>query len=147
MKVTIIGRGNMARALGTCFVTGGHRLAVAGRELDKAKPSQNGSDSPARPTRLGCQLCDAIVLLAIRYAVLHEVIEQIRDQLDKRVLVDMVNPIAPTYDALVEVWAGSVAEEIAQTLPSARVVKAFSTAFHDTLLAPPAVRRSTCSRW
>ena len=135
MDVTIIGTGNMARALGTRLTAGAHRLTIAGRDPLKARALAAQLGPSVQATEIGAETADRIVLLAIRYAVLSEIIERYSDRLAGRILVDMINPIAPTYDALVEVPTGSVAEEISDRLPQTRVVKAFNTTFHDTLLA------------
>ena len=56
------------------------------------------------------------------------------DQLDGKVVVDITNPVDPETFQPLDVAAGSVAQEIAQKVPGAKVAKAFNTTFAGTLV-------------
>ena len=62
-------------------------------------------------------------------------VEQYRDQLSGKVVVDISNPLNETFDGLVVPPDGSAAHELAKLAGDARVVKAFNTTFAPTLVA------------
>jgi predicted dinucleotide-binding enzyme len=67
-----------------------------------------------------------MVVLAVPYQALEEVLWRYAPELDRRVLIDVTNPVRTTA---VGARVGSAAEEIAVRVPGARVVKAFNTTF------------------
>lgn len=134
MKVTIIGTGNMARGIGSRLVAGGHAVTIAGRNLTKAQALAERLEVRGGFRSLGAEIDDPVVFLAVHYSALGEVLASCGPRLDGRILVDVINPVSATYDSLMPIAAGSVAQEIARELPHARVVKSFNTTFHDALL-------------
>jgi len=75
-----------------------------------------------------------VVVLAVYYPVVAEVIARRGEQLAGKVVVDITNPLnVETFDSLVVPADGSAAAEIAEALPQSRVVKAFNTNFAATL--------------
>ncbi|HSJ87709.1 MAG TPA: hypothetical protein VK909_10910, partial [Anaerolineales bacterium] len=64
-----------------------------------------------------------------------EVARQLGNKLDGKVVVDIANPLKPTYDDLATAPGSSSAEEVAQAVPNAKVVKAFNTTYAGTLRA------------
>jgi predicted dinucleotide-binding enzyme len=61
------------------------------------------------------------------------VAQQYGDGLSGKVVVDITNPVNETFDGLVTPPDGSAAQELARSVPGARVVKAFNTTFAGTL--------------
>jgi len=77
-----------------------------------------------------------VVVLAVPYPALREVIAQRADQLAGKVVVDITNPVNfETFDSLVVAADGSAAAELAAALPQSQVLKAFNTTFAGTLAA------------
>ncbi|WP_405586164.1 NADPH-dependent F420 reductase [Streptomyces sp. NBC_01092] len=77
-----------------------------------------------------------IVLLAVPYPAVADVVAKRGDQLVGKVVVDITNPIdSATFDGLTVAADSSAAAEIAAALPEARVLKAFNTNFAATLAA------------
>jgi NADPH-dependent F420 reductase len=75
-----------------------------------------------------------VVVLAVPYGAVKEIIAERRDQLAGKVVVDITNPVNfETFDSLVVPADSSAAAEIADELPEAKVVKAFNTTFAATL--------------
>ncbi|WP_336629785.1 NADPH-dependent F420 reductase [Microbacterium sp. MMO-35] len=77
-----------------------------------------------------------VVVLAVPYPALAEIAAAYGTQLDRKVLVDITNPVDfETFDGLVVPADGSAAAQLAALVPGARVVKAFNTTFAATLAA------------
>jgi 8-hydroxy-5-deazaflavin:NADPH oxidoreductase len=135
MNVTIIGTGNMARGIGSRLLAGGHRITVLGKEVEAAEEvvSDLGAGDAAGAGRSGDPIADDVVVLAVYFPDAKAAVEQYRDQLDGKVVVDITNPVNETFDDLVTPPDSSAAQELAAAAPGARVVKAFNTTFANTL--------------
>ena len=135
MNVTIIGTGNMARAIGSRLVAGGHEVTVLGKETTDAEAVVNdlGANGAVKAGRSGDEIAGDVVVLAVYYPDAKAAVEQYRDALSGKVVVDITNPVNETYDDLVTPPDGSAAQELASSAPGARVVKAFNTTFANTL--------------
>jgi NADPH-dependent F420 reductase len=135
MNVTIIGTGNMARGIGTRLVAGGHGLTVVGKDNEAAEAVVRdlGAEDSAKVARSDDAVSDEVVVLAIYFPDATQFVEQHRDELAGKVLIDITNPVNDSYDALVTPPDGSAAQELAKLAPGARVVKAFNTTFARTL--------------
>lgn len=116
--VTIIGTGNMAQAIASVVTQGGGTTQLLGSE-DVNVPVEG-----------------EIVVLAVPYPAVAQVLSQRPGQLDGKVVVDISNPLNfETFDSLVVPADGSAAQEIAAQLPTSTVLKAFNTTFAATLAA------------
>jgi predicted dinucleotide-binding enzyme len=136
MNVTIIGTGNMARAIGTRLVGGGHEVTVLGKDEAAAEEALEaiGGDGPARAGRSGDPIGDDVVVLAVYFPDAKAAVEAYGDGLSGKTLVDITNPVNETYDDLVTPPDSSAAQELAARAEGAKVVKAFNTTFANTLL-------------
>ena len=77
-----------------------------------------------------------VVVLAVPYPALAQVLADRADQLAGKVVVDITNPLNfETFDSLVVPTDSSATAEIAAALPRSRVLKAFNTTFAATLSA------------
>jgi NADPH-dependent F420 reductase len=135
MQITIIGTGNMARGIGTRALAAGHGVTLLDRERAKAEALAGELGGEATAGTVGDPLGDDIVVLAVPYAALPDVLARYGDQLEGRVVVDITNPMDFTTFEPIRPAAGSAAEEIAAARPRAKVVKAFNTTFAGTLVA------------
>ena len=133
MDITIIGTGNMARGIASRLLAGGHGVTLLGTETQKAEPWPANCPATCAPEKVGDPLAGDVVVLAIWYAVLQDVLSQYGDQLNGKVVVDITNPLDVEAFEPLSVDAGSAAQEIAATVPGARVMKAFNTTFAVTL--------------
>lgn len=135
MKVTILGSGNMARAIAARMLAGGNSVTLVDRdpastvEIAKELSAQARHGATVQVAQLGSALTDPIVVSALYYPVAREVVASYKDQLAGKVLVDISNPVNATYDDLATPPGTSAAEELARLAPGARVVKAFNTTF------------------
>jgi 8-hydroxy-5-deazaflavin:NADPH oxidoreductase len=135
MEITIVGTGNMARGIAARALAGRHAVTLLGTEENKAQQAAAELSGDVRTGAVGDALRGDVVVLAVWYQVLDDVVQRYRDQLDGKVVVDISNPVDPQSFQPVPVEAGSAAQELAQKLPGARVVKAFNTTFAGTLMA------------
>jgi predicted dinucleotide-binding enzyme len=116
--VSIIGTGTMGQAIAGIVTAGGNTVELLGQEdADKAVTGE-------------------IVVLAVYYPALEEVLAAHGYDLAGKVVVDITNPVnTETFDGLTVAPDGSAAAELAERLPGSRVLKAFSTTFAGTLTA------------
>jgi 8-hydroxy-5-deazaflavin:NADPH oxidoreductase len=130
MRVTIIGAGNMGRSIGT-RVAGKNEVELIDNPEDaRALADELGEAATAADSPSG-----EIVVLALPYEALPDAIEQHREALAGRVVVDIANPAEwSTMDRVVTPPDSSSAEETAKRVPDGTpVVKAFNTTFAGTL--------------
>lgn len=114
--VSIIGTGNMGQAIAAVAGRGNHTVQLLG-ENDVAT-----------------EVAGDIVVLAVPYPAVADVIAQRGDSLRDKIVVDITNPLNfETFDSLVVPADSSATAEIAAALPQSRVVKAFNTTFAGTL--------------
>ena len=114
--VSIIGSGNMGQAIAGVVSKSGSSVELFD-ENDAAKP-----------------LTGDVVVLAVPYPAVADVIAQRGEQLSGKVVVDITNPLNfETFDALVVPADASATAEIAAALPQSRVIKGFNTTFAATL--------------
>ena len=127
--VTIIGAGNIGSAVAGIAVDAGAQVQVLARDTAKAA---------VHPTvtagTFGEEITGDIVVLALPYPALADVVATYAGQLAGKTVVDVTNPLDfATFDSLVVPADGSAAAELAAQLPGASVLKAFNTNFAATL--------------
>ena len=135
MDITIIGTGNMARGIASRALAGGNSVTLLGHEAGKAEALAGELSGDARAGSVGDALAGDVVVLAIPYGAIDDVLGHYGDQLSGKTVVDITNPVDFSSFTPLSVDAGSAAAEIAQKAPGARVVKAFNTTFAGTLAA------------
>lgn len=114
--VSILGTGNMGPAIAGIVERGGNTVELLG---------SNDTDKP---------VTGDIVVLAVPYPAVSDILAQRADQLAGKVVVDITNPLNfETFDSLTVPADSSAAAEIAAALPNSQVVKAFNTNFAATL--------------
>ena len=133
MDITIVGTGNMARGIATRALAGGHSVTLVGTETEKAEALARELSGDVRAGQAGDPFAGDVVVLAVWYAAVEDVLSRYGDQLDGKVVVDITNPIDVDAFEPLELEAGSAAQEIAAKAPGAKVVKAFNTTFAGTL--------------
>jgi len=117
-RVSIIGTGNMGQAIAALAAKGGNSVELIGSaDTDK-------------------QVTGDVVVLAVYYPAVADVLATRGESLAGKVVVDITNPLdLATFDSLTVPADGSAAAEIAAALPQSRVLKAFNTNFAGTLAA------------
>jgi 8-hydroxy-5-deazaflavin:NADPH oxidoreductase len=115
-NVSILGTGNMGPAIASVVEKGGNTAELLG---------SGDTDKP---------VTGDIVVLAVPYPAVSDVLAQRGDQLAGKVVVDITNPLNfETFDSLTVPAESSATAEIAAALPNSKVVKAFNTNFAATL--------------
>ena len=128
--VTIIGAGNMAAAIAGVVANGANTVQVLSKDPQKASTVIPAAAHGA----VGEPITGDIVILALPYPAVFDVLSHYAGALDGKVIVDITNPVDfATFDSLVVPVGSSAAEVIAETLPGATVLKAFNTTFAATL--------------
>lgn len=128
--ISIIGTGNMARAIGALAVAGGNTVQVIGRDQTKAADLAKELGDGATTGEFGAVPAGDIVIVSVLYADVVPVVTQYGDTLAGKVIVDISNPFNAEADGLAIPDDTSVAQEVAKVAPaSASVVKAFNTIF------------------
>jgi hypothetical protein len=123
MKVAIIGKGNVGKALGPNIVAAGHHVIFGVRNPREPKYATN-DDIPLKT--VGEAVSDAeIVILAINWAALDSVLAECGDMSGK-VLIDCINPFDFRNNLAPLVPAGESAARIIAGKTAAKVVKAFN---------------------
>lgn len=113
---SIIGTGNMGKAIGGVLADGGSNVAYITRDQVGAAPLGD------------------VVVLAVPHPALAGIVEAYGEQFTGKVVVDITNPINfETFDSLVVPAGSSMAAELQAQLPGARVLKAFNTNFAGSL--------------
>lgn len=116
--LSILGTGNMGQAIAAVAGKGGHTVQLLG---------VNDTDT---------QVSGEIVVLAVPYPAVSDVIAERGESLAGKIVVDITNPLNfETFDSLVVPADSSAAAEIAAALPHSRVLKAFNTTFAATVAA------------
>jgi 8-hydroxy-5-deazaflavin:NADPH oxidoreductase len=116
--VSIIGTGAMANAIGGILAGGGATVEYIGHS--EATDTVSGD----------------IVILAVPYPTVADVLAQYGDQFAGKTVVDITNPLNfETFDSLTVPDGSSAAAVIAAELPNSRVLKAFNTTLAATLVA------------
>jgi 8-hydroxy-5-deazaflavin:NADPH oxidoreductase len=135
MDITIIGTGNMSRGIATRALAGGHTVTLLGPEAGKAQQVAGELSGDVRAGTIGDPLSGDVVVLAVWYQALDDVLGRYGDQLAGKTVVDITNPIDTSSFQPLNLEAGSAAQEIAQKAAGAKVVKAFNTTFAGTLVS------------
>ncbi|MBM7821039.1 putative dinucleotide-binding enzyme [Cellulosimicrobium cellulans] len=126
-SITIIGAGNMGTAIAGLALAAGSEVQVLTREATDLDPRVAAGT-------VGDELKGDVVVLALPYGALAEVVDLYADRLDGKVVVDITNPLDfATFDALVVPDGSSAAAQLQARVPGARVLKAFNTNFAATL--------------
>lgn len=139
--ISIIGSGGMAAAIGSLAVKAGHSIEVMSRDPAAAQALAERLGGGAHQGEFGAAPKADIVILAVPYEVVLDVVTHLGDALAGKLLVDITNPVAAGMVSFVTPAGSSGAQEIVKVAPDdAIVVKAFNGHFSHVLAAGPAFR-------
>jgi 8-hydroxy-5-deazaflavin:NADPH oxidoreductase len=132
LKTAIIGLGNIGRQVALNLIAGGQNVIVADHGATKAAEFAKASNGKARAASVATAIEEAgIILLAVYFNAIKELLTEHRGKLAARIVVDPSNPIAPDGSGGFKKTIPqneSSGEILAGLLPpGARLVKAFGT--------------------
>ena len=134
--ISIIGTGNMARAIGALAVAGGNTVEIIGRDQSKAAELAKTLGGSTTTGEFGTVPAGDVVILAVLFDSAVSIVSEYGDALAGKIIVDITNPFNATADGLAIPADTSIAQMVAEAAPaSAHVVKAFNTLFRDVLAA------------
>jgi hypothetical protein len=140
MDVTVIGTGKMAHALAARALSADHKVTLHGTSREQAERLSERLQAVGFPQGSihtgvsGDEINGDLVILAVWYEDMPQVLDAYGERLRGKVLVDITNPIDRVTFEPLRFDLGSAAQEIQRRAPAARVVKAFNTTFPTTVL-------------
>ena len=126
MQIGILGAGNVGGALGTLWAAQGHEIVFGVREPQSYTVEilmNHVGDNARTGTMEEAAAFGEVVVLAVPWGAVVEVLGHVRAALAGKILIDCTNRVTPAPP----VGPASGAEEVAHLAPAARVVKAFNT--------------------
>ena len=127
MLISIIGAGNVGKALAQAFVRQGEEVFFGVPDPGKHLSTVAAMGPSAKlGTVAQAVAASDMVILAVPFAATEAIARSVADW-QGRVLVDATNPLAPGLAGLTVGTTTSAAEQIASWAPTATVVKAFNT--------------------
>jgi NADPH-dependent F420 reductase len=127
MDVAIIGTGNVGGALARSLSRAGHAVTISSTSPDEARAIAEEIGGTAAPSNREAVRAAEVVIPAVYFDSLAEILDEAGDVLEGTVLVDVTNRMGETPGAAVD--GTSNAETIQARVPRALVVKAFNTLF------------------
>jgi predicted dinucleotide-binding enzyme len=122
----------MGSAIAALATKGGADVQVIARDAEKA--AAIAAATGATSAVFGEPLTGELVVLAVPFPAVEEIIATYGEQFTGKVIVDISNPVdQTTFDGLVVPTDSSAAALIAERVPGAKVLKAFNTNFVATL--------------
>jgi len=122
----------MGSAIAGVAAKAGANVQVVGR--DDEKTAALAASIGGNAARVGDELTGSIVVFAVPFSAVDELVTTYGSAFDSKIVVDITNPVDfGTFDGLAVASDGSAAADLAVKLPAARVVKAFNTNFASTL--------------
>lgn len=125
MRISIIGTGNVGKALYKGLAKAGHEVRFGSRNPQNAAVPEGASVVSQKD----CAVWGDVVFLAVPYLALGELVNELgADCFSGKVVVDVTNVLDSKWEWAVG-YSTSGAEELAKKLEGAKVVKAFNTVF------------------
>jgi predicted dinucleotide-binding enzyme len=133
MKIGVIGSGRIGSTIGGLWVKAGHEVMFSDRDPEQVKRAIDGLGPDLKPKARAGSVAEAVafgdaILIAVPYAALPAIQQQVGAQLNGKVVIDPNNPVASRDGEM-----GAQAREkgagvsTAALLPGARVVRAFNS--------------------
>jgi hypothetical protein len=128
MNIAIIGAGNVGGALARSSVRAGHKVTLSAKNPAHAEAKAKETGARAVPSAADAVNAADVVILAVPYAAIDAVLDELGDVLAGKVVIDVTNRMK--RESIGESVDGtSAAEHIQKKAPKAKVAKAFNYAF------------------
>ncbi|RVJ87410.1 NADPH-dependent F420 reductase [Sinorhizobium meliloti] len=126
--ISIIGSGGTAAAIGGLAAKAGHAVEVMSRDAAKARALAEQVGAGATTGTFGAAPVGDIVILAVPYSAVLDVVKQYGEKLAGKLIIDITNPIKSDFTGFLTPEESSGAQEIAKVAPAnATIFKAFNT--------------------
>ena len=130
MKIAVIGSGNIGKSIGAWASMVGYDVMFSSKNSEHSREAAKGAGNNATSGSVRDAVTKAdMVLLAVPYPAVKEVLSDVGPLLKNKVLIDATNALSADYSSLALGFTTSAAEEIEKLVPGAKVVKAFNTVF------------------
>ncbi|MEM7771862.1 MAG: NAD(P)-binding domain-containing protein [Cyanobacteria bacterium P01_A01_bin.37] len=131
MKIGIIGAGDVGQTLAKLWIQAGHSVILSSRHPETLEPIIQKLGSLAKAATVAQTAIEGdILLLAVNYATVDAAIAQIAPHVTNKVVIDATNPLRYSDEGGLERVIGDreiAGLVMADKLPNARIVKAFTT--------------------
>jgi NADPH-dependent F420 reductase len=135
MKVAIIGSGNVGKALAGSATKAGHTVRISATDVKHAEDAAKATRAQAAKSNKDAVKDAELVVLAVPANKVDEVVGELSNDLDGKVIVDVTNRVN-IQDPGRFLDGTSAAEQIQNRVPKAHVVKAFNYAFASRMAEP-----------
>ncbi|MEL6384677.1 MAG: NAD(P)-binding domain-containing protein [Cyanobacteria bacterium J06554_11] len=131
MKIGIIGAGDVGQTLAKLWIQAGHSVMLSSRHpetLDSIIQELGRSAEAATVAQTAIE--SELLLLAVNYSTINDAIAQIAPHVTDKIVIDATNPLRYSDEGGLERVIGDrkiAGLVMAEKLPNARIVKAFTT--------------------
>jgi hypothetical protein len=137
VKIAIIGAGKVGSAIARAGVRTGHAVTLTAADADTARRVAGQVGVSAAGSNAAAAQDADVVVLAVPFAAVSSVAEEIHDAAAGKIVIDATNPLKADSSGLLT-GERSAAEELQDLLPAAAVVKAFNTVLASNQAEPTA---------
>lgn len=138
-QISILGAGNIGMALATLWSRAGHSVCLGARDPDKVQAIVNEQAlSVAVKSIEDAARAFNIIVLAVSYSALTDIIPKIKNDLAGKIIIDATNPFGLSPEGHVISTLGPNLTEgtyMASLLPNSTVIRAFSHIMDELLLS------------
>lgn len=135
MKIAIIGSGNVGATIGSSWNNSGHEIIFGSRNPQDEK--HIGLEKYAQVVTISQAAALAeVIVLAMPWQAAEEVIQEMGNALDGKIVMDATNPLKPDLSGLLLSGNDSGGEQVARWAPNTKVVKALNSAFANVMAKP-----------
>src|SRR5688500_5003575 len=100
MNIAIIESGNVGKALASSSVRAGHTVTISGSDAASAQAGATESGARAAASNLEAVQGADVVVIAVWYGVVDQVLAELGDALQGKVVIDVTNPVKPDLSRL-----------------------------------------------
>lgn len=136
--VGILGTGRMAVRIADQLVRNGHEVILGSRTPARARKIANDLAPRAITAGSYALAMEAPFVLPAAFIRdgLFDLLQQHREQLAGKIVIDILNPFNDDYSDYILPWDTSAGEELAKLLPDSKVVGIFKNVFWETFGHP-----------
>jgi hypothetical protein len=129
--IGIIGTGRMGSRLAAMFARAGRKVVLGSRDEARAAESVRSLRIPGIVPGLYSDAVEARAVLPAAFIRdgLFDILDEHRDSLRDKLLIDISNPFNEDYSDFITPWDSSGAEELQRRFPESKIVGAFKNVF------------------